>query len=511
MQNTTGTYVKSSRTSFIPPPISEDQLGEVAKCAASPIYFLTTYAYILDPVKGKIPFTLFKYQQDTIISFISHLYNIILKSRQMGMSWLVAGFSLWMTMFYADKNILIISMKDAIAKRLLDRVKYIFDNLPDWLKVRVFEDTRSVFSLHNGSRIESIPTSEEAGRSEGVSLLIIDEAAFVRWIDQIWTAAEPTLSMGGAAILLSSPNGIGNFFHQQWVGAQTGDNGFNPVFLPWHINPLYSRGLEERKVKLPSGRVISKKWSPWYESRVKKLGTRRAAQEIDCDFLASGSNLFDVELVKSRFDFLVKYAKWVERWNGELRIFEWPVANSHYVLGLDTATGHGEDWSCAVVREFAGWNQVATFRTQSPITELAYQIYELAEQYNNAYIVGEENGVSLAVLLHLRDTLNYPEDRMYHDLRVDDKFKEPTRMLGWNNNMKSRVVYLRRYDELIRKQIKTFKDPRQVAELTTFIVNKNGRAEAMEGYNDDFVFSDLCSYIGLTNFQPFGGLPFVVR
>lgn len=507
----TDVYVKSARTAFIPPAITEEQLSEVAKCAASPEHFLDTYAFILDPVKGKIRFNLFEYQHQTLKAFIGHLSNIILKSRQMGLSWLVSGFVLWMAMFYTDKNILIISMKDAIAKRLLDRVKYIFDNLPDWLKMQVAEDTRSVFGLANGSRVESIPTSEEAGRSEGVSLLIIDEAAFVRWIDQIWTAAEPTLSMGGAVVLLSSPNGVGNFFHQQWVGAQTSSNGFNPVFLPWWKNPMYSKGLIKKKFRLPSGRVVERYWSPWYESRVKKLGTRRASQEIDCDFLTSGSNLFDVELLQQRYEFVLSHAKYVEKWNGELRIFESPKPNCHYVIGIDTATGHGEDYSCGVIREFSTWNQVATFKTQIPISELVYRVYELGERYNYAYVVGEETGVSLAILLQLRDHLNYPEDKLYHDTVVEDRFHEPSERLGWSNNVKSRTVFLRRYDEVIRKQIKTFKDPRQVAELLTFVVNKNGKPEALQGYNDDFVFADLCAYIGLTNYQPFGGLPFVVR
>ena len=109
-----------------------------------------------------------------------------------------------------------------------------YRNLPHFLRIRVVNGrpgeigTGTEIEFSNGSTITSIPTTEDAGRSEAVSLLVIDEAAIVRWATQIWAAAFPTLSTGGSAILNSTPYGVGNFYHKQWVDSVAGGNEFFP-------------------------------------------------------------------------------------------------------------------------------------------------------------------------------------------------------------------------------------------------------------------------------------------
>lgn len=487
-----------------------DNLVEIQRCSNDPAYFLATYGKILDPVRGPLPFNLYDYQISALHDFMGNQYNIVLKSRQMGFSWLVAGFVLYVGMFFSNKNIQMISIKESTAKRLLDKVKYIYDHLPEWMKIKIVDDNKTLITFEHGSRIESIPTSEDAGRSEGVTLLVIDEAAFVRWIDKVWQAAEPTLSTGGMCILLSTPNGASGFYHRTWVEAQANTNGFHHIFAPWWDNPVFGEGKREKVIKLPTGK-FGKKWiSPWYMDRMKKLGARRVAQEIDCEFLSSGSNYFDTSILMDRFNKVVNknLVRYVTRWNAELRIYAHPQSDSIYVMGMDTATGHGSDYSCISIREFTTWKQVASYRTQMPVAEFASRAAELGRLYNNAFVVGEENGCSIATLLQMRDVHNYPDDMFFRDVDVDSqKSKE---IFGWLNTQKSRRVYLNGYEKLVRENIKTFKDGRLLAELMAFIVKPSGRTEAADGYNDDMVFADLCAYIGLMNYQPCGALPFWV-
>ena len=114
-------------------------------------------------------------------------------------------------MFRDNKNIQIISIKDRVAKKVLRKIKYMYRNLPDFLKIPIVNGragdfgTAQELEFSNGSIITSIPTTEDAGRSEAVSLLVIDEAAIVRWASQIWASAMPTLATGGSAILNSTP------------------------------------------------------------------------------------------------------------------------------------------------------------------------------------------------------------------------------------------------------------------------------------------------------------------
>jgi len=102
------------------------------------------------------------------------------------------------------------------------------------LKVPCVEDNRLSLRLKNGSQIKAVSSSGTAGRSAALSMLIIDEAAFIDNIDEIWTSAQSTLSTGGKAIVLSTPNGVGNFFHRTWVEADAKKNKFHTIKLPWH-------------------------------------------------------------------------------------------------------------------------------------------------------------------------------------------------------------------------------------------------------------------------------------
>jgi hypothetical protein len=210
---------------------------EYVKCAANPVYFMKKYAKIQHPVRGKILFELWNFQEDVLKDFRDHRYNICLKSRQLGISTLIAGYSLWLMLFQTDQNILVIATKQETAKNLVTKVRVMYDNLPSWLKTSVVEDNKLSLRLKNGSQIKAVSAAADAARSEALSLLIIDEAAFIDNIEEIWASAQSTINTGGSAIINSTPNGVGNFYHKQWVNAKTGTSAFNPIFLHWTVHP----------------------------------------------------------------------------------------------------------------------------------------------------------------------------------------------------------------------------------------------------------------------------------
>jgi hypothetical protein len=241
---------------------------EYTKCAKDPVYFLKKYAMIQHPIEGKIPFSLYDFQEKTLLDLIINDYNIILKARQLGISTLTAGYSLWMMTFQSDKNILVIATKQDTAKNLVTKVRVMHANLPKWLKQMCVEDNKLSLRYANGSQIKAISSKEEAGRSEALSLLILDEAAFIDRIDAIWASAQQTLATGGNCLVLSTPNGVGNWFHQQWVGAEDRTNEFNTIRLHWTDHPDRDQA--------------------WRDEQDKVLGPSQASQECDTDFLTSG-------------------------------------------------------------------------------------------------------------------------------------------------------------------------------------------------------------------------------
>lgn len=253
-----------------------DKQKEFLKCAQDPVYFMRNYCYIQHQSKGKILFKLFPFQERTLTELEQHRFNVILKARQMGISTLVAGYALWLMLFQSDKKVLVVSLKRAVARNLVDKVKLMHELLPAWLQESTIEDNALSLSFANGSKIFAESTTGNSGRSESLSLLIIDEAAFIRDIEKLWTSAKLTLDVGkGHAVVLSTPNGIGGFYHKVWADAVngadlvtrtpseiwtgTGINDFHPIKLHWKLHP--ERG------------------QAWRDEQTATMGEKQAAQE----------------------------------------------------------------------------------------------------------------------------------------------------------------------------------------------------------------------------------------
>ena len=246
---------------------------EYLKCAQDPAHFMKKYCNIQHPQRGRVIFNLYPFQEKVLRLWRDNPYSIVLKSRQLGISTLGAGYSLWLMLFHKDKNVLCIATKQETARNMVTKVKFMFDNLPSWLKIPAEENNKLSLRLSNGSQIKATSASSDAGRSEAVSLLLVDEAAFIDQIGEIWASAQQTLATGGGAIVLSTPYGTGNWFHQTWVRAEASENDFLPIKLPWFVHPERDEAWRKRQDEL--------------------LGDPRlASQECDCDFSTSGDVVF---------------------------------------------------------------------------------------------------------------------------------------------------------------------------------------------------------------------------
>ena len=193
--------------------------SEFIKCAKDPVYFMKKYYTIQHPKRGRIKFNLYPFQEKVLNHMHREDYLIINKSRQLGLSTLCSAYSLWMMLFYKDKNVLCIATKQETAKNMVTKVRFAYDQLPQWLQIKTVEHNKLSLRLANGSQIKAVAASSDAGRSEAVSLLLIDEAAFIDGIEEIFSSAQQTLASGGGCIALSTPYGTGNWFHSTWTRA----------------------------------------------------------------------------------------------------------------------------------------------------------------------------------------------------------------------------------------------------------------------------------------------------
>ena len=450
---------------------------EYTKCATDPVYFLGKYGIIQHPVRGKVNFNLYDFQEKSLQSFMQHDYNIVLKARQLGLSTLTAGYALWMMTFQPDKNILVIATKQETAKNLVTKVRVMHANLPGWLKQPCVEDNKLSLRYKNGSQIKAVASSEESGRSEALSLLIIDEAAFIDKIDTIWGAAQQTLATGGRALVISTPNGVGNFFHKTWIGAENGSNDFNFIKLHWSVHP--ERGQE------------------WRNEQDKLLGPSLAAQECDCDFITSGRGVIDGLLLENLKESSVREPMEKRGIDSNYWIWQPPNYTKNYVVSADVSRGDGTDYSAFHIIDVESLEQVAEYKGKISTQDFGNMLVNVASEYNNALLVVENNNIGWAAIQQVIDR-EYPnlfytsKDLQYVDVQhqMTNKYRVQERNMvpGFSTTQKTRPLIVAKLEEMFREESVVVHSQRLIDELFVFIYNGN-RAEAMTGYNDDLVMS----------------------
>ena len=450
---------------------------EYAVCVKDPQYFMKKYCVIQHPTKGKLKFDLYPFQKDVLNQFKNNRYNVVLKARQLGLSTLTAAYSLWTILFQHDKNILCIATGKDTAKNLVTKVRVMYQNLPSWLKTKVEEDNKLSMRLANGSQIKAVASNESAGRSEALSLLILDEAAFIDKIDEIWTAAQQTLATGGDCIMISTPNGVGNFFHQTWVGAQEKSNDFNDIYLHWSLHPDRDQ--------------------TWRDEQDTNLGPKRAAQECDADFLTSGNNVIDPLILEWYTKTHKADPSDSVGIDNNLWIWEYPNYEKDYIVVADVARGDGTDYSAAQVIELEDITQVAEYKGQLGTTDYGNFLIELATKYNDALLVVENNNIGWACIQTIIDrgykNLFYQsKDLKFVDTehQIRNKYRAEDRNLvpGFATTSKTRPLIIAKLEEYVRQKLVTIKSSRLIDELFVFIYNNN-KPQAMQGYNDDLVMS----------------------
>jgi hypothetical protein len=448
---------------------------EYIKCASDPAHFMRKYCFIQHPQRGRIQFNLYQFQEKVLHLWKDNSYSIILKSRQLGISTLGAGYALWLMIFHQDKNVLCIATTQETAKNMVTKVKFMYENLPSWLKVPAEENNKLTLRLTNGSQIKAKSSNADAARSEAVSLLLVDEAAFIENIGETWASAQQTLATGGGAIVLSTPYGTGNWFHQTWVKAENQENDFLPIRLPWTVHPERDQTWRDRQDEL--------------------LGDPRlAAQECDCDFSTSGDVVFYPEFLEFYEKTYIKEP--LERRGADRNLWIWEPADysRSYMIIADVARGDGKDYSAFHILDIETNTQVGEYKGQIGTKEYGYLLVGIATEYNNALLIIENANIGWATIQTVIER-GYPN--LYYspksgEINADSYFSEymdTSKMVpGFTMSTRTRPLCIGKFQEALSDKGVTIQSKRLIEEMKVFVW-KNGRAEAQVGYNDDLVMS----------------------
>jgi hypothetical protein len=357
------------------------------------------YCQIYDAVSREwVPFRLWPAQYQTIQTISANRLLVILKARQLGLTWLVLGFALWLILFHPAATVLLFSRRDDEAVDLLgSRLRGMYERLPAWLKVRAFAvDNDHEWQLSNGSRVLAFPTT--AGDSYTATLAIVDEADLVPDLDRLMRTVKPTIDGGGQMILLSRAD-KGNpqsTFKRIYRAAKQGQTEWVPIFLSWQARP-------DRD-------------AIWYETQKKDIVHRTGS----VDDLQEQYPALDTEALAARaLDKRIAPA-WLHQCYQEgrplaplpagapaipaLEVYVLPQRGRSYVLGADPAEGNPTfDDSAVTVLDRASGEEVASLAGKFQPAVFAAHIDMIANWYGGAGVLVERNNHGHAVLLWLRD------------------------------------------------------------------------------------------------------------
>lgn len=439
-----------------------------------PERFIDEACFIWHPRDGRIPFVMRDAQRETLRAFEQHDRVIILKARQIGFTTLIANYALWCSVFRADHKILLLSRTEKLAIDFLDMAKYAWRLLPEWVKQRapvLQTNTQTAMVWANGSEIESLPSQSDPARGRTASLVVVDEWASLENPEAAWASIAPTADIGGRVIGLSTAKGWGDFFHDMWSKARTGNSRFFPIFYPWSAVPE----RDDRWFKEQTAELL-----PW-------IRAQEYCENEDEAFIKSGNPVFDVDQIQQwEFDDPKLGYLWHggglrefrPSTSGELAIWQLPDRSlqDRYVIGADVAEGLGHgDYSSAHVISVLTGNVVAHWHGHIDPDEFGVALSQLGWFYGTALVGVEENGHGLTTLVELR-RVGYKR-LYYRRIRDDRQPNKLTSKIGWKTTRSTKPLMIDELAKAIRRDEDGVADLRVPCEKTAAELRRYVRDE----------------------------------
>ena len=519
----------------------EQLMLEYAKCMKNTPYALRTYLQTYDnTVSQYVPLELFPDQISLLEDYENYNENIALKYRQAGVSTVTAA---WASkrLAFAKKNkpekILIIANKLDTSMEMANKIRGFTEQWPSWTGIGFSSEKNSQrhYKLNNGCEVKAVATSRDALRGYTPTILIFDEAAFIEADGDFWSACMASLSTGGKVIVVSTPNGYDPIYYEIYDQALRGMNDFKISEMFWFKDPRYTRDLQLIKVEdlihyylnredykdldiidystsSPRERDFNeikqkiadgyKPTSAWFESMVKKLkyDKRKVSQELECNFLGSGDNVFDSRQLQDIKQNMLKEPV-NKMMGGSLWIWKEPIQGHKYIMGVDVSRGDSEDFTSMIIIDFDEREQVLEYIGKIPPDVAAEIAYKWAMMYSAFIVIDITGGMGVSTARKLQE-MNYKN--LYIDgVEMGNKWKYDPKSLdkipGLNFNNK-RVQIISSFEESMRHGFKIYSN-RLFNEMNTFIYI-NGRPDHQKGHHDDLIMAiAMATYVGENSFN----------
>jgi len=494
--------------------VYEQRKEERAAALAHPAGLLD-HVLCIDPKTGeRFAFTLndkeagWYWQRGVLDRWMRHPLSMCLKARQIGITWLAAGYALWKLITMPGTRALIVSINEDEAIKVVNRLFDMYASLPSHLRFgsTIQKPTRGArpttlieFSFPDGriSSVVGLPSTRRAGHGETATIVLLDEYARHEYAQESWKALFPTADNGGQLVVISTANGIsnpqtgeGNFFHHLWVNQES--YGIDGQFLAWDLHP--DRDEE------------------WYQTNARALPSADRAEQFPRNpedaFINTGECWFDLEALawysehswlpeEKRLRFIVNEtgakAKLHYTDLGWIRVYAKPDPSHEYAIGADVATGRGLDYSCAYVIDLSSMALAAEFHAKIDADEYAEQLHYLGRWYGSARIAVEMGGgFGEPVIISLRDGRkgrpHYP--KLYRHTIADRPDNHRLANYGFPMNQKTRPQVINQIEQAIREKTIPRLPRTLIMECRTFVRQPTlPSPRAQDGSNDDRVMA----------------------
>lgn len=468
-------------------PLTQEQTREIVRCTNRVTgykHFMENYFYIQHPTRGQILYKPFPFQIGLIDNYHSNRLSISMMSRQTGKTTSAAGYLLWYAMFNPDKGVLIAAHQYSGAQEIMDRIRYAYEMCPYWLKASVEAYNKGNIDFANKSRIVARATTEKTGRGMSLSLVYLDEFAYVRpnIAEKFWVSISPTLSTGGKCIITSTPNSDEDRFAKIWRDAnhkideygnptKVGRNGYSPYKAYWWEHP-------ERDEK-------------WKQHEIAQLGEEKFRREHDLEFIIDEETLVDPTKLSEMQGNEPLYKM------GQVRWFKKPTKDHIYVTALDPSLGTGGDFAAIQIFEADTGIQIGEWRhNRTPIpqqvkllAEINAHIVECTGKPDRLFFSIENNTLGEGALISIDE---FGEDNIKGSMLSEPKRIGSTRRhrRGFTTTNPTKIEACIKLKSMIESGKLTVNSSALISELKTFIAT-NGTYKAKLGEHDDLVMSTI--------------------
>lgn len=481
-------------------------LEELKRCSESIHYYKDNYVKIR--TKSGVDFPEMRtYQNDFISLLNSDDESIVgLMGRQSSKSISTSIYLTHLLIFNTEKNIGIVANKGSLAREFLSNVKNIFIELPIWMQIGMRSWNKSFIECENDMRVLTDVPSQDSFRGFSIHVAVIDETAFIR--PSVWEEFIDAFLPSQAAlswkknIILSTPKGM-NHFYNLVKGAspkfdtdgsgikEKGTNGYTLFKVDWRDVPRYNHLGERIKPEDFMNQII------------KKHGVLYWKQNFECSFLGSSHTLISSEKLAA-----MQQKEILEKRDGKLKIYEYPVKGHKYIFAVDPAKDGRDAFACQIVdiTDFT-FKQVASAQIQIDYLLMPEFINEWAEYYNNAYLIIENNegaGQSIADQIHK----DYEYENLHFD--KDGATNKKKKYAGFRTTIKSRKLILQTLKLFIENNRLEICDATTMNEFLTFIL-VNNKYQADEGAHDDMIMGLALTFVPFCNAKNFEDMKDLIK